>query len=105
MKTKRWGSTAWLLCLALAAGCPAPAGEPRYDDKASAEFVAAWQKRQAGDEAGFLAALPELIKKYPGTRVAVRSQALLDRQKGGPSAGAPTAPAPAPTPAPAPAGQ
>ena len=64
---------ALLLCGAGAlTGCQ-PSGS-RYDAEASRGFRAAWEKRRAGDEAGYRAALGALAKKkgtLAGDRAAV----------------------------------
>jgi hypothetical protein len=61
-----------LLCTALAlAACGKPSG---YDPDASRAFRAAWEKRRAGDEAGYRAALAEVAKRkgtWAGDRAAL----------------------------------
>jgi hypothetical protein len=56
--------------------------------EASAKFRAAWEKRQAGDEAGYRAGLKEVADKYPGSRAGERAKdELAQGQSGGGSAG------------------
>jgi hypothetical protein len=63
-----------LLCLALGAlaACSRPSVS-RYDAEAGAAFRAAWEKRRAGDEAGYRQALAAVAKRrgtWAGDRAA-----------------------------------
>jgi hypothetical protein len=59
----------------LVVGCRAR--EASFDAKASAAYQAAWQKKMAGDQAGYRAGLEEIKKQYPGTRAAERARERL----------------------------
>lgn len=69
--------TMGLFCVALAGGCNTSGG---YDADASREFRDAWNKRRAGDDAGYRAGLAQSAKKtgtWAGDRAA-RDLELVD---------------------------
>jgi hypothetical protein len=55
-----------------------PAAE--YDAAASAAFYAAWRKGASGDDAGKVAALEEIARRYPDSRAGMRAKELLHPQ-------------------------
>lgn len=55
--------------------------------EASAKYRAAWEKKQAGDDAGYRAALKEIADKYPGSRAGERAKEELAQASGGGSGG------------------
>ena len=55
--------------------------------EASAKYRAAWEKRQAGDDAGYRTALKEIADKYPGSRAGERAKEELAQTSGGGSGG------------------
>jgi hypothetical protein len=59
----------------LLVGCRA--GEATFDEKASAAYRAAWEKKVAGDQAGYRAGLEAVKKQFPGTRAAERARERL----------------------------
>ena len=69
----------WMLLAALLGGCGTR--ELPYDVRASAAYRAAWEKKVAGDEAGYRAALAELKKQFPGTRAGDRAGERLEAKK------------------------
>jgi len=69
-----------LVLLLLAVGCSGP---PSYDPEASRAFRAAWDKRRAGDEAGYRVALAEVATKrgtWAGDRAALDLE-VVDEQR------------------------
>ena len=58
------------------AACSPSRGKPQ-PDPASAQFRSAWEKRQAGDQAGYLASLREIGAMYPRSRAGKRAQETL----------------------------
>ena len=76
------------LMLLSVAGCHRGPKLPGVNPEASARYRAAWEKRQAGDEAAFQAAMKELAQKYPDTRVGQRAkETLASSSRGGSGAG------------------
>ena len=67
-----------LLVALLALGCQSR--PPAYDPAASAAYRAAWEKKLAGDEAGYRAALGDICKKYPNTRAGERAREMLAKK-------------------------
>ena len=59
----------------LVMGCRAR--EAAFDERASAAYHAAWEKKMAGDQAGYRAGLEEIKKQFPGTRAAERAKERL----------------------------
>jgi hypothetical protein len=64
-----------LLFAVLMLGCGARS--VGYDAEASAAYRAAWDKKMAGDEAGYRASLEAVTKKYPNTRAGERAKERL----------------------------
>src|SRR5262252_6631910 len=56
--------------------------------EASAKYRAAWEKKQAGDDAGYRVALKEIADKYPGSRAGERAKEELAQGSGGMMMGA-----------------
>jgi hypothetical protein len=52
-----------------------------YDAKASAAYRAAWDKKMAGDEAGYRAGLEQVKKEFPDTRAGARASERLAAKK------------------------
>jgi hypothetical protein len=75
-----------LMVVLAAAGCHR-GKSVGMNPEASAKFRAAWEKRQAGDEAGYRAGLKEIADKYPGSRAGERAKEELAQPANGGSAG------------------
>jgi hypothetical protein len=71
-----------LMVVVAAAGCHR-VRTPGMNPEASAKFRAAWEKRQAGDTAGYRAALQEIANQYPNSRAGQRAQEELKQTPGG----------------------
>lgn len=90
--------------LVAGAGCKKGANGPAaYTQESSDAYIAAWKKRQAGDEAGWLADLKKIAEAHPATRAGVLAKQILEQPKAPPaaapgsgSAGAPTSTGTAP---------
>jgi hypothetical protein len=59
----------------LLVGCRAR--EASFDERASAAYRAAWDKKMAGDQAGYRSGLEEIKRQFPGTRAAERAKERL----------------------------
>ena len=75
-----------LMVVVAAAGCHR-GKTVGMNPESSAKFRAAWEKRQAGDEAGYRAGLKEIADKYPGSRAGERAKEELAQPQNGGSAG------------------
>jgi hypothetical protein len=51
-----------------------------YDAKASAAYRAAWDKKMAGDEAGYRAGLEQVKKEFPDSRAGARAAERLSKK-------------------------
>ena len=76
-----------VLVVMLAAGGCHRGPKVGMNPEASAKFRAAWEKRQAGDDAGFRAAMKEIADKYPDSRAGERAKEELAHPMSGGSGG------------------